>query len=65
MTEDEIKSWKAKIDAMSQEDMCRLWRFSPPGNPIFDSTGPLYAYFDAKFKALGGFTPGISKRIGW
>ncbi len=66
VTDDEIDEWKKKIDAMSQEDMCRLWRFTAPGtNPIFDTTGPLYAHFDAKFKKLGGFTPEISKRIGW
>ena len=62
MTEEQIEEWKRKIDAMSQEDMARLWRFSPSGHPVFDNSLPIYAYFETKFK---GFTPELSKRIGW
>lgn len=62
---EEITALSARIDTMTHEEMCRLWRFSPSGNPIFRSDLPFYARFEARFKALGGFTPAISKRIGW
>jgi hypothetical protein len=52
---------KARIDAMSQTEMARLWRFSPIGDPLFQ--GDTGAYFEARFKSLGFFTPAISKRI--
>ncbi len=54
---------KAKIDALSREEMARKWRFAPIGDPMFrDEAGD---YFENRFKALGGFSPEISKRIGW
>ncbi len=62
MSDEKVADWKKKIDAMSQEDMCRLWRFGPSGHPIFRSDWPIYHYFKDRFK---GFTPEISKRIGW
>jgi hypothetical protein len=62
LTEVQIAEWKKKIDAMTQVDMARLWRFSPSGHPIFVNDSELYKYFEARFK---GFTPEISKRIGW
>ena len=62
MEEQEIQEWKDKIDEMPQEEMARLWRFAPSGHPIFDNTLPLFEYFQTKFK---GFTPAISKKIGW
>lgn len=62
MTDEEIMKAKEAIDAMSQEEMARLWRFAPAGHPYFDSRLPLVEYFEARFK---GFTPGISKKIGW
>ena len=61
MTKDE----KAKIDAMSQEDMARLWRFAPAGHPYFVSGSELSEYFAKVFKEKGGMTPAVSKRIGW
>ena len=62
MTEKEIQDWKDKIDKMSQTQMASLWRFSPSGHPVFNTTLPLFDYFQTKFK---GFTPEISKKIGW
>ena len=64
MDAQEIESHKAKIDRMTQEDMCRMWRFTPSGHPYFSHDSPLCDYFQAKFNELGGFTPEISKRIG-
>lgn len=65
MTDEEIKDWKENIDKMSQREMARLWRFAPSGHPVFQSDLPLSDYFDKRFKELGGFTPEISKSIGW
>jgi hypothetical protein len=54
---------KQRIDAMTREEMARLWRFAPLGDPMFqDDTGD---YFRKRFKELGGFSPAISKAIGW
>ena len=54
-----------KIKAMSQYDMCALWRFAPIGHPYFDSTKPYHEIFRKRlFEELGGFTPEISKSIG-
>jgi len=63
MTENEIKEWKARIDGMSQEEMCRKWRFTPSGDPLMCE--PLFPYFKARLNSLGGFTTAISKKIGW
>ena len=65
MEEKEIKRWEEEIAKMSQEDMCRLQRFAPSGHPVFDSRLPLYEVFKKRFDELGGFTPSISKKIGW
>ena len=57
---DEIK---AQIDAMGREDMARKWRFATTGDPLFqDEVG---VYFKERFNKLGGFSPEISKRLGW
>ena len=62
LTGAEIEEWKKKIDGMSQEDMARLWRFAPSGHPVFVTGSDLFEYFQSRFK---GFTPEISKKIGW
>jgi len=54
---------EAKIDLMTQEEMCRAWRFAPPGDPMFQ--GETGEYFMKRFKERGGMTPEISKRLGW
>jgi hypothetical protein len=54
---------RAMIDAMTREEMCRKWRFAPPGDVMFE--GQLGAYFQRRLKKLGGFTPEISKKIGY
>lgn len=53
---------RAKIDRMSHIDMARAHRFSPAGDPLFQSE--VGAYFAARFKRLGGMTPAMSKLIG-
>jgi hypothetical protein len=54
-----------KINSMSRMEMARLWRFAPPGHPYFDSSLPYHEIFSKRFKELGGFSPEISKTIGW
>ena len=54
---------KAKIDAMSQEELCKKWRFAPIGDPMFQ--GEEGEYFKKRLKEMGGMTPEISKRLGW
>lgn len=54
---------KARIDSMSQEDMCRQWRFGLAGDSLF--AGDTGDYFIKSLKEKGGFTPEISKGIGW
>jgi hypothetical protein len=61
-----LESLKLEVDALTHEQMCRLWRFGG-GNPkYFDRTEPISGYFkDRLFKHFDGFTPEISKKIGW
>jgi len=65
MTAEKIQKHKEKIDQMSREEMCSLWRFAPSGHPYFVSGTELQEYFDKRFKELGGFSPAVSKKIGW
>ena len=53
------------INKLSQKEMARLVRFAPLGHIYFDSSKPYHAVFKERFKNLGGFTPEISKKIGW
>lgn len=58
------KKLKKEIDNMSHYEMCGIWRFAPPGNPY--TSGEVGQYFkDRLFKHFGGFTPEISKSLGW
>lgn len=65
MDQEEIKKHTNIINSMSQTDMARMWRFTPSGHIYFDSSLPFYDIFKKRFDELGGFTPGISKEIGW
>jgi hypothetical protein len=65
MDEEEIKRHLENINAMSHEELCRTWRFAPSGHPYFDKTLPLYEVFKKRLDDFGGFTPEISKKIGW
>lgn len=54
---------KEQIDRMSQEELCRKWRFAAAGDPTLQ--GEEGEYFAKRLKEKGGFTPTISKKIGW
>ena len=58
---------KAKIDAMSLEELMRKWRFAPAGDPMFQGeSGQYYAHRLARLKAENHEAAvGASKRIGW
>jgi hypothetical protein len=66
MTPEEIQKQTDKINSLSQYEMCRMWRFSKSGTvPWFDMQSPLWPIWEKRFKELGGFTPEISKSLGW
>ena len=64
-----------EVEAASHEDLCRWWRFLPsPGTSaigtdnymtVLESEAPVITRVVERFRKLGGFTPAMSKRIGW
>ena len=66
MTGDELTpDLKAEIDAMSQMEMARHWRFDRSGSRYFGRSKEVGDYFQKIFQEKGGFTPTISKTLGW
>ena len=67
--EAELDYWKRIIDSMSRREIAIKLRFSEPGTFVFDSTDPAtdaaYDYLLERFQNLGGWTPELSKDIGW
>jgi hypothetical protein len=60
MTEEQ----KAQIDSMSHVELCQHWRFAPSGDELL--SGDTGDYFrKVLFEDHKGFTPEISKLIGW
>lgn len=57
-----VPELKAKIDALSQLELCRKWRFAV-GDPMLQ--GQAGEYFKQRLEEKGGFTPAISKELGW
>jgi len=56
---------KKLIDDMSQYEMARIWRFGDTTNNNF-TQGETGDYFkEVFFNQKGGFTPEISKSLGW
>ena len=55
---------KKEIDDMSQDAMCRLWRFAASGHPLLIN-GDTGEYFQKVLSEKGGMTSEISKRLGW
>lgn len=54
---------KQIIDSMSQYELCSKWRFAPIGDPLL--AGDTGEYFRKVLQEKGGFTPEISKQLGW
>ena len=55
-----------RINEMSQIDMCKLWRYAPSGHIYFNKTLPYFNIFENRlFHHFNGFTPQISKSIGF
>ena len=55
---------KQTIDSMTHRELCAKWRFAPVGDSLL--AGDTGDYFKKKlFEEKGGFTPGISKSLGW
>ena len=66
LTIEEERTWMDEIDKMNHFQLATLYRFAPPGTPIFCKENlSLYEYFEMKFQGLGGMTPAISRAIGW
>ena len=64
-TKQETKIIK-EINKLDHFEMCRLWRFGEPGHIYFDKSKP-YAeiFYNRLFGHFGGFTPEISKKLGF
>jgi len=65
MSEEERERHRKAIMAMTQRAACSLWRFGASGHPYLGSDDELTQLFTDQFKKLGGFTPEISKSLGW
>ena len=51
------------INAMTQYELCALWRYAVAGHPLLQ--GDTGDYFAQRLKEMGGFTAAISKELGW
>ena len=52
-----------QVENADREQICRWWRFL--ASPITDEEVKVMDRIAERFKEVGGFTPAISKRIGW
>ena len=52
-----------EIEKADREQICRWWRFL--GSPMTDEEVIVMNRIAERFDEVGGFTPEISKRIGW
>ena len=60
MTEEQ----RTQIDQMSHVELARLWRHGRSDNPLLQKEAGCRVR-DRLFTELGGFTPAVSKAIGW
>lgn len=72
LTQEEIDKFAVEIGNMGQYEMCRVWRFTNSEDPRISNAytasegrtlGTIFS--DRLFKHFGGFTPAISKGLGW
>jgi len=52
-----------EIEAADHEQICRWWRFLPSPSSVQDLDAA--RFIGERFSAFGGFTPELSKKIGW
>ena len=70
-TQEDIEEIGKKISALSQLELCKLNRFAPVGHEFFRNDlillngDNLGSHFMKTLHAKGGFTPEISKQLGW
>jgi len=71
-SQEEIDEMQKLIESMAQYEMCSAWRFHPSGDPLFrndliasDGRSLGDTYHERLFKHFNGFTPEISKSLGW
>jgi len=53
-----------EVEKADREQICRWWRFSP-SRTTRDEEAKVMDRIAERFDEMGGFTPEISKRIGW
>lgn len=53
---------RKRIDAMTREELCRMWRHAPIGHALLQEHSG--TYFARVLQRKGGFSPKISKSIG-
>ena len=51
------------VELAGRYEICQWYRFLP--SPVGDEQEKVMQLICKKFKELGGFTPAISKAIGW
>lgn len=60
------ENYKQEIDTLTHTQMCDMWRNGGGKPEWFDTRCEESKYFyDRLFKHFGGFTPEISKKVGW
>lgn len=67
-TEEQVQTALKEIENMDHYSMCRMWRFHSIHDEsiYFRSDLPTGAAFKERlFHHFGGFTPEISKSLGW
>ncbi len=52
-----------QVEQADRMQICRWYRFLP--SPVFPDEEEVMGSICRKFKEFGGFTPDISKAIGW
>lgn len=55
---------RAEIDAMSHYELARRWRFATDGDLLMQGEAGSHLKYRL-FTEFGGFTPAISKSLGW
>ena len=53
-----------EVEQMTRLELCRLWRFARAGE-FWERGNPISEAAKKRLDTLGGFSPEISKQIGW